>query len=759
MKWRKSTLLIRNIGYCYVLFFLLFIHQLHGQNNRLQVQEVSRFAHTSFDMATNRLPVIRYPYVYMPNSYGFQVCVWDSTANTFTEIANFGVEGMVHEIVAWQNYLFVAVIQKDSYSETQADFGKLHKVDISDPYNPVSVGIITAGANNIGYGNLRIVNNVLLSFEQRGSILTSLILIDPATLNVAHRYPAYYRYELIFGEYLITRPYNATIFNVFTVHPLDGLLPITDITLPYPVNTFPSFVAIDDSTLGTQFEDGIKIWHISDIADWEQTSTITHQFYSIAIACNDYLVCGAFENNNWRFYLYDISNPSLPEFVSSSPYPPGLGTLPIVEKMIAYNDYLFHPNFSYGCVCLKISDEGQIEFVSKCYKYNAYSSAGRRYGNFILQPMVYSGIAVFDIFNLNNPEYAFTMFPGYTSQIDLLGDLLYIRMRQMNSPTSYDRIYKISDLHDPVLVYSISSNSQVMLLFNHEEPDCFYLVDNANLWIDKYFITNNQAQRVFRFPINMPLNWVAFVDNQLYASVETAQEVFDLYIYNGFPENEPQQATVVSGLLPFLGLIYGIGDYLYLYNPSSSAPFSTFYNESSSFQVDNGHPAFGFLNYACIGRENGISFYNTNGSPTGYVQHDYFLPQFSTSIHIDWDDNYLYLFAQDNIAIYSYQITGINDDIGSLAHTVISCSPNPFTNELKLNYTLDAPGKVLLEVYNIKGQLVKRLISESKNSGKHYSTWTGLNESGSLVANGIYLIRLSVNDRVTSVKKTTLLKR
>ena len=740
-----------------ILLALLFILPLLSQNNRLQVQEISRFAHSSFDMATDRLPVIRYPYVYMPNSYGFQVCLWDSTANTFTEIANFGVEGMVHEIVAWQNYLFVAVIQKDSYSETQADFGKLHKVDISDPYNPVSAGVITAGTNNISYGNLRIVNNVLLSHEQIGPILTSLILIDPTTLNVIHRYPAYYRYEVVLGEYLITRPHNATMFNVFTVHPIDGLLPITDISLPYSSNTFPSFVAIDDSTLGTQFEDGIKIWQVSDIADWVHLSTITHQFYSRAIVCNGYLVCGAVESNNQRFYIYNISNPRLPEFVGSYPYPLGLDALPIVEKMLTYNDYLFHPDFSFGCICLKISDAGQIEFVSRCYKYNSYSSAGRRYGNFILQPMVYSGITVFDISNLNNPEYEFTMFPGYSTQIDLLGDLLYLRMWQMNSPTSYDRIYNISDLLDPVLVYSISSNSQVMMRFNHEEPDCFYLVDNGNMWIDKYFITNNQAQHVFRFPISMPLNWVAFADNQLHASVETAPGVFDLYIYNGFPENEPQQATVVSGLLPSLGLIYGVGGYLYLYNPSSSASFSTFYNESSSFQVDNGHPAFDFLNYACIGRENGISFYNTNGAPTGYMQDDYFLPQFSTSIHIDWDDSYFYLFAQDNIAIYSYQATAIQDDTASPAQTIISCSPNPFTNELKLSYALDAPAKVRLEVYNIRGQLVKRLLSESKNSGKHSSTWTGVNESGSLAANGIYLVRLSFNGRVASVKKVTLL--
>lgn len=735
------------------LFFFIFVSQLNGQSKRFQAQELSRFAHTSFDMATNRLPVIRYPYVFMPNSYGFQVCLWDSTASTFTEIANFGVEGATSEMISWQNYLFIAVFQKDAHSSTQPDFAMLHKVDISDPYQPISAGSIEAGANNTRFGKLRIVNNVLISQEQIGTTLSSLLLINPSTLDVTHRYPAHYRYEVILDEYLITRSHNASLFELFSVNLNNGLVPITEVSLPYPTNTFPSFVAIDDSTLATQFEDGINIWRTSDLADWELLSTIEYQFYSQAIVCNGYLVCGAVENISQRFYIYDITNPSLPELVSFSTYPPGLGSSPIVEKMIAYDAYLFHPDFTYGCVCLKITEAGQIEFVSKCYRFNSYSNAGRRHGSFILQPIAHSGVAVFDISDLYNPTYAFTMFEGYTTQIDLLGDLLYIRMWQLNGPATYDRIYNISDIHNPVMVYGMTTSSNVTMLFNHEEPDCFYLVDSGNMWIEKYFVSSYEAQHVLRFPIRMPLESITFVNNQLYASVEIAPGVNDLYIYTGFSDNLPQQPTVVSGLLPNLGLIYGAGDFLYIYNPSSSPTLSTFYNQSSSFQVDSGHPAFDFLNYVCVGRENGISLYNTSENPSGYQTADYFLPQFSTSINIDWDEDYFYLFAQDNIAIYSYQTTAINDDIASPVAPIISCYPNPFTDELKIDFALDIPAPVLLEIYNIKGQLVKRLVEESKKDGQHSASWTGMDESGAMVPNGVYIVKLSVNGRVASSKK------
>lgn len=743
----------------YALFFLLFISPLSGQNDHLQVREISRFAHTSYDEASNRLPVIRYPYVFMPNSYGFQVCLWDSTASTFTEIANYGVEGATSEMVAWQNYLFIAVFQKDAHSATQPDFGMLHKVDISDPYHPASAGSISVGTSDMSLGNLRIVNNVLLSNEQIGSILTSLLLINPSTLEVTHRYPAYYRYDVVLDEYLITRPYNASLFELFSVDPNNGLVPRAEVSLPYPVNTFPSFVAVNDSTLGTQCDCGIKIWRCSDLANWELLSTITHQFYSQAVACNGYLVCGAVENVTQRFYIYDITDPGEPVFIGSYPYPTGLGTFPIVQKMMAHDAYLFHPDLNYGCVCLKITDAGQIEFVSKCYRFNMYSSAGRRYGSFILQPIVHSGVVVFDISDLSNPKYAFSMFEGYTSQIDLHGDLLYVRMWQLNGPSSYDRIYNISDIHNPVLVYGIASCSNVTMLFNHEELDCFYLINSGNLWIDKYSVVSNQAQHVLRFPISIPLKSTAFVNNLLYASAEIAPGVYDLYTYTGFSDNLPQQPTVVSGLLFSLGLIYGVGDYLYIYNHSLTPTLSTFYNQFSSFQVDSGHPAFDFLNYVCIGRENGISLYNIDGFPTGYQDADYFLPQFSTSTNIDWDYRYFYLFAQDNIAIYSYHTTSINGDTQTPAASLLSCYPNPFTQELKFDYSLDAPGKVLLEVYNIKGQLVKRFISESRNSGKHSLAWTGLSESGSMTTNGVYIVKLSVNGRVTSLKKVSHIRR
>lgn len=743
------------------LFFLMLISGLSGQATQLQVQEISRFAHTSNDMADTRLPVIRYPYVYMPNSFGFQVCEWDSTAGSFTEVANFGVEGAAKEMVAWQNFLFIAVFQKDAHSSTQPEFGMLHKVDISDPCRPVLVGSLTAGANNTSFDKLRIVNDVLISRESIDSLYRSLLLIDPHTLEIMHRYPARYFYEVLPDDHLISRTSNASAFGLFSVDATQGLVPVAELSLPYPSGTFPNFIAIDDSTLATQCGSGVKIWRTSDLSQWELLSTISHQTYGSAVVCNGYLVCGVGEDDGQYFsqvfHVYDISEPNLPTLVCQSPYPLGLDSAPVVRMMRAYNEYLFHPDMTYGCLCLKVTDTGRLEFVAKCYRYNLYTGGGRRYGNYALQPMQYCGITVFDISDPANPCYAFSLFEGSTTQIDLLGGLLYVLIWQDDG--DFERIYNISDLHNPVLVYETVFDATMALYFNHEEPGCFYHVDSTGLQIDKYAVIGNDTEHIFRFPISQTFVSKAFANNQFHASVRTAAGAFDLYTFDGFSQNSPQPPTVVSGLLPSPGFIYGVGDYLYLYNISPLPTLSTFYHEQSNFQVDSGHPVFDFLNYVCIGRENGISLYNVNGFPSGYVTAEHFLPQYSRAIHIDWDDDHLYLFSTDNIAIYSYQYTGIDDDLASPVAPVVNCYPNPFGDVLKLDFGLDAPADVLLEVYNIRGQLVKRLTPEANTGGKYHSSWSGKDEAGLSVPSGVYIVKLSVDGRISGSKKVTHIKR
>jgi len=83
--------------------------------------------------------------------------------------------------------------------------------------------------------------------------------------------------------------------------------------------------------------------------------------------------------------------------------------------------------------------------------------------------------------------------------------------------------------------------------------------------------------------------------------------------------------------------------------------------------------------------------------------------------------------------------------------------PNPFNPTTNISFSLPADSHVNVSVYNIKGQLVKTLLSEYVSRGRHTIQWHGDNSLGHSVGSGIYLIRVNDSSH-TAVKKALLLK-
>ncbi len=83
--------------------------------------------------------------------------------------------------------------------------------------------------------------------------------------------------------------------------------------------------------------------------------------------------------------------------------------------------------------------------------------------------------------------------------------------------------------------------------------------------------------------------------------------------------------------------------------------------------------------------------------------------------------------------------------------------PNPFNPETTISYTLPASGMVSLEIYNSRGQLVRRLLNEEQPAGEHALIWNGKDDSGHSVASGLYLCRIACNGK-QETRKLLLLK-
>lgn len=68
--------------------------------------------------------------------------------------------------------------------------------------------------------------------------------------------------------------------------------------------------------------------------------------------------------------------------------------------------------------------------------------------------------------------------------------------------------------------------------------------------------------------------------------------------------------------------------------------------------------------------------------------------------------------------------------------------PNPFNPETTIKYSLPNRSRVIIDVYNILGKRIKRLLDVYMPTGFHTVQWDGLNELGRKVGSGVYLCRM-----------------
>ncbi len=83
--------------------------------------------------------------------------------------------------------------------------------------------------------------------------------------------------------------------------------------------------------------------------------------------------------------------------------------------------------------------------------------------------------------------------------------------------------------------------------------------------------------------------------------------------------------------------------------------------------------------------------------------------------------------------------------------------PNPFNPSTSVAFSLKDPSKVNISIYNIKGELVKVLVNETKNPGHHSVVWNGKNSHNKTVSAGIYMLKMECNEYIKT-KKIIMIK-
>ena len=83
--------------------------------------------------------------------------------------------------------------------------------------------------------------------------------------------------------------------------------------------------------------------------------------------------------------------------------------------------------------------------------------------------------------------------------------------------------------------------------------------------------------------------------------------------------------------------------------------------------------------------------------------------------------------------------------------------PNPFNPETNISYDLPEDGLVSVNVYDMKGTLVKTLVNDVQSCGYRTLKWNGTNDKGQKVSAGLYLYRIEA-EGFTDTKKMVLIK-
>ena len=83
--------------------------------------------------------------------------------------------------------------------------------------------------------------------------------------------------------------------------------------------------------------------------------------------------------------------------------------------------------------------------------------------------------------------------------------------------------------------------------------------------------------------------------------------------------------------------------------------------------------------------------------------------------------------------------------------------PNPFNPQTMITFSLPVQEQVRLDIYDLSGRLVRRLVDEQMQAGRYQVEWDGTDASGGTVASGVYFYRLTVG-KETSAKKMIMLR-
>lgn len=195
------------------------------------------------------------------------------------------------------------------------------------------------------------------------------------------------------------------------------------------------------------------------------------------------------------------------------------------------------------------------------------------------------------------------------------------------------------------------------------------------------------------------------------------------------------------------GVIPGLPDPLP--TPVNFTILNTTESRSSDFAL------WSFSNYDIMGileRDSGNSLWLTWEIRFDYPDSNAVLPALGDTFHLEiaepFTPNDVYLFSRVPVVV------GIarNEQHLPQAFQLYQNYPNPFNPVTTLRFEIPAFTYVKLEIYDLLGRKVQRLVNEKLQPGRYEILWNGRDNSGNQVASGIYFYRITAGNFVKTRK-------
>jgi hypothetical protein len=113
--------------------------------------------------------------------------------------------------------------------------------------------------------------------------------------------------------------------------------------------------------------------------------------------------------------------------------------------------------------------------------------------------------------------------------------------------------------------------------------------------------------------------------------------------------------------------------------------------------------------------------------------------------------------SEDNLFTKEFSLA-VSQDIIPLPEKIQLSQnyPNPFNAETVIRYHVPDNGYVMMNVYNLRGQKIRTLLSNYQNKGQYDIIWDSQDDRGAKVSSGVYFLQLQMANRIQTIKMILL---